>query len=99
MVRHQLESMLRKGGVDCLLDHGDVNLPPPQHPGSPRAAAIVRDLSEKRAEADSLDSASKTQARTLRESAESHSRQLLENAESRSKAIIADAGERSAQRV
>ena len=50
MVRHQLESMLRKGGVDCLLDHGDVNLPPPQHPGSPRAAAIVRDLSEKRAE-------------------------------------------------
>lgn len=50
MVRHQLESMLRKGGVDCELDHGDVTLPVTQHPGSPRAAAIVRDLSEKRAE-------------------------------------------------
>lgn len=50
MVRHQLESMLRKGGVDCELDHGEVILPVVQHPGSPRAAAIVRDLSEKRAE-------------------------------------------------
>jgi FlaA1/EpsC-like NDP-sugar epimerase len=50
MVRHQLESMLRKGGVDCILDHGDVTVTVAPHPGSPRAAAIVRDLSEKRAE-------------------------------------------------
>jgi FlaA1/EpsC-like NDP-sugar epimerase len=54
MVRHQLESMLRKGGVDCELDHGDVTVPVAQHPGSPRAAAIVRDLSEKRAERRSV---------------------------------------------
>jgi FlaA1/EpsC-like NDP-sugar epimerase len=50
MVRHQLESMLRKGGVDCVLDHGETTIPVDQHPGSPRATAIVRDLSEKRAE-------------------------------------------------
>ena len=52
MVRHQLESMLRTGGVDCILDHGEVTLgtEPQAHPGSPRVAAIVRDLAEKRAE-------------------------------------------------
>ncbi len=50
MVRHQLESMLRTGGVDCLLDHGKVSVSSARRPGSPRAASIVRDLSEKRAE-------------------------------------------------
>src|SRR5690606_30825699 len=50
MVRHQLESMLRAGGVECELDHGSSAPVVAQHPGSARAAAIVRDLAEKRAE-------------------------------------------------
>jgi len=51
MVRHQLESMLRAVGVECVLDHGPpASVAVDQHPGSPRVVAIVRDLAEKRAE-------------------------------------------------
>lgn len=50
MVRHQLESMLRAGGVECQLEHPTSVPDLHRHRGSDRAAAIVRDLAEKRAE-------------------------------------------------